>query len=183
MKTTDETGYRETGGGSGIGIVVGILLIILGIISIARPIYATIASTVAFGWLFIFAGIVQLAYAFGSRGIGQFIWKLLLGLLYLGAGIVVLSNVFSGAATLTLVLGITLFFQGVLQVLLSFGMRSAGSWVFVLFSGILEIILGIFVWSNWPSDASWLIGLWVGIGLFLNGAWIVILSLTKPRST
>ena len=183
MKVTDpEVRDRERTGGSGIGIVIGVLLVILGLIAIARPIYATIASTLVFGWLFIFAGIAQIVYAFRSHGAGQIIWKLLLGLLYLGAGIVVLSNVLSGAIALTLILGITIFVQGALQVILAFGIRPARNWGWVLFSGILGIILGIFIWSEWPFNAAWLIGLFVGISLLFNGIWMITLS-SLPRST
>lgn len=68
MRVTDpEVRDRERTGGSGLGIIVGILLVILGLIAIARPLYATLASTLVFGWLFIFAGIAQIIYAFGSR--------------------------------------------------------------------------------------------------------------------
>ena len=162
--------------------MVGVLLVILGLIAIARPVYATIASTLVFGWLFILAGIVQLVYAFGSRSAGQVVWKLLLGFLYLGAGIVVLSNVLSGAIALTLILGITLFVQGVIQVIFAFGIRPARSWGLVLFSGIIEVILGIFIWSEWPFNADWLLGLWVGIGLLVNGFWMITLA-SLPRST
>lgn len=85
MKATDpEVRDRERTGGLGTGIVVGVLLVSLGLVAIARPVYATIASTLVFGWMFIFAGIAQLVYAFGSRGAGQIVWKLLLGILYLG---------------------------------------------------------------------------------------------------
>ena len=183
MKATDpEVRDRERTGGSGIGIVVGVLLVILGLIAIARPVYATIASTLVFGWLFILAGIVQLVYAFGSRTAGQIIWKFLLGVLYLGAGIVVSSNIFSGAIALTLILGVTLFVQGVIQVIFAFGVRPARSWGLVLFSGIIEIILGIFIWSEWPFNADWLLGLWVGIGLLVNGFWMITLA-SLPRST
>ena len=183
MRTTDpEVRDRERTGGSGAAIVVGVLMVILGLVAIARPIYATIASTLVFGWLFIFAGIAQIAYAFGSRGAGQIIWKLLLGILYLGAGIVVLSNVLSGAIALTLILGITIFAQGVIQVILAFGIRPARNWGWVLASGILGIILGIFIWSEWPFNAAWLIGLWVGISLLFNGIWMITLP-SLPRST
>lgn len=182
MKATDpEVRDRERTGGSGIDIVIGVLLVILGLIAIARPIYATIASTLVFGWLFVFAGITQIVYAFGSRGAGQLVWKLLLGVLYLGAGIVVLSNVFSGAIALTLILGITIFVQGALQVILAFGIRPARNWGWVLFSGILGIILGILIWSEWPFNAAWLLGLWVGISLLFNGIWMITLS-SLPRS-
>ena len=182
MKTTDpQVRDREPTGGSGTGIAVGILLVIFGIVAIARPVYATIASTLVFGWLFIFAGITQLVYAFGSRGAGQFVWKLLLGVLYVGAGIIVLFNVLEGAIALTLVLGITIFVQGALQVIFAFGIRPARNWGWVLFSGILAIILGILIWSGWPFNADWIIGLWVGISLLFNGIWMILLSLL-PRS-
>lgn len=183
MKTTDpQVRDRERTGGSGTDIAIGILLVIFGIVAIARPVYATIASTLVFGWLFIFAGITQLVYAFRSRGAGQFVWKLLLGILYVGAGIIVLFNVFEGAIALTLILGITIFAQGVIQVILAFGLRPARNWVWVLFNGILAIILGIFIWSGWPFNADWLIGLWVGISLLFNGIWMILLS-SLPRST
>lgn len=177
MKVTDpEVRDRERTGGSGTGIVIGVILALLGLIAIARPVYATIASTLVFGWLFIFAGIAQIFYAFKSRLAGQVIWKLLLGLLYLGAGIIVVSNVFSGAIALTLILGITIFVQGAIQVILAFNIRPARSWVWVLVSGILGIILGIFIWSQWPFNADWLIGLWVGINLLFDGIWMISLS-------
>jgi uncharacterized membrane protein HdeD (DUF308 family) len=182
MKTTDpEVRNRARTGGAGTGIVVGILLVIFGIIAIARPVYATIASTLVFGWLFIFAGITQLVYAFMSRAAGQIVWKLLLGVLYVGAGIIVLFNVLQGAIAFTLILGITIFAQGGIHVILAFGVRPARNWGWVLFNGILEIILGIFIWSGWPFNADWIIGLWVGIGLLFNGIWMILLS-SLPRS-
>ena len=61
---------------------IAIVMIVLGIIAIVFPFFATIASTVLFGFLFILAGISQIAYAFQSRGAGQFLWKTILGLLY-----------------------------------------------------------------------------------------------------
>ena len=151
MKATDEVRDRERTGGSGIGIVVGVLLVILGLIAIARPVYATIASTLVFGWLFILAGIVQLVYAFGSRSAGQVVWKLLLGFLYLGAGIVVLSNVLSGAIALTLILGITLFVQGVIQVIFAFGVRPARSWGLVLLVELSKLFWVFSFGLNGPS--------------------------------
>jgi len=182
MRTTDpEVSEREHTGGSGIGIVVGILLVIIGLAAIARPVYATIASTIAFGWIFIFAGIAQFIYAFGSRGAGQFIW-MLLSIFYFGAGIVVLSNVFSGAIALTLILGITIFVQGAFQVILAFDLRPARNWGWVLFSGILGVILGILIWSEWPFNADWMLGLFIGITILFNGIWMLILS-SLPRAT
>jgi uncharacterized membrane protein HdeD (DUF308 family) len=163
---------------AGWGIAIGIILLVLGFIAIARPLYATIASTWVFGWLFIAAGAAQIVYAFRSYGVGQLIWKVLLGLLYLIAGIYIVSNPISGATALTLALGITIFAQGVIQVILAFQMRSSSSWWAVLVSGIVAVILGIFIWSRFPYSADWLIGLWVGIHLLFSGASILVISST-----
>jgi len=57
------------------GIGIGILIIVLGIIAIARPLFASIASTLVFGWIFIIAGIVQMTYALHSRRDGHIAWK------------------------------------------------------------------------------------------------------------
>ncbi|MDX2240881.1 MAG: DUF308 domain-containing protein [Leptolyngbyaceae cyanobacterium bins.302] len=168
--------------GAGWGIAIGMILLVLGIVAIARPLYATIASAIVFGWLFVIAGVLQIVYALRSQDIGKLIWKLLLGILYLGAGIYIIGTPAMGAITLTLVLGISIFAQGVIEVVLAFQLRPASGWKWVLLGGIAGIILGIFIWSQFPNSAEWLVGLWVGIHFLLNGIWILVLSSTV-RST
>ena len=80
----------------GWGIAIGILVIILGVIAIARPFFASIASALVFGWVFILAGIVQIVHAFQSRRDGHITWKLIIGILYLLAGILIVANPFQG---------------------------------------------------------------------------------------
>lgn len=163
-------------GGSSLGMAIGIGLIILGIVAIARPAFAAIASTLVFGWLFIVAGVAQVIYAFFGRNVGQLVWKLLLGIIYLVAGATILSNVLAGVATITLILGVTTFAQGVLQVIFAFTMRPVPGWTFILGSGILSVILGILIWSEWPADSAWLLGVWVGLSLLSDGLWAIMLS-------
>ncbi|MHC5855744.1 DUF308 domain-containing protein [Nostoc sp.] len=75
-----------------VAVGIAILMIVLSIIAIAFPFFASVASTLMFGWIFIFAGITQIVYAFQSRGTGRVIGKLILGLLYLLSGILVVVN-------------------------------------------------------------------------------------------
>ncbi|HTL90060.1 MAG TPA: HdeD family acid-resistance protein [Leptolyngbya sp.] len=155
---------------------IAVLMIVLGVIAIAFPFVATIASTVAFGWIFIFAGIAQITYAFQSRGAGQAVWKMILGLLYLFAGIFVLANPLQGALAFTLVLGITIFVQGIIQVSMAVQMRRiAPNWNWTLVSGLIGIIFGIFIGSNSSSSAVWLIGTLVGVNLLFDGIWMLTL--------
>jgi uncharacterized membrane protein HdeD (DUF308 family) len=161
---------------AGWGIVVGIIMVVLGIVAIARPLYATVASTVVFGWLFISAGVLQLLYAMRSPDIRGFAWKILLAILFLGTGLYTINNPSLSAQALTLVLGITIFAQGAIEVILAFMIRPATRWIYLLIAGIAGIILGIFIWSRFPSSADWLIGALVGIHLLITGMWILFFS-------
>lgn len=163
--------------------LIAILMIALGIIAIAFPFFATVASTLMFGWIFIFAGIAQIIYAFHSRSAGQVVWKVVLGCLYFLAGIFVVVNPLKGVLAFTLVLGITIFVQGIIQVSIAFQMRrSSPSWGWILVSGIVGIIFGIFIWSNFPFYATWLIGALLGINLLFDGTWMLTLHSGQQRA-
>jgi uncharacterized membrane protein HdeD (DUF308 family) len=161
---------------SRLATIIAVLMIGLGFIAIIFPFFATIATTLTFGWIFIFAGIAQIVYAFQSRGAGQVVWKLILGFLYFVSGIFVMMNPLEGAFAFTLVLGITIFVQGVIQVSLAFQMRRISpNWGWMLVSGIIGIIFGIFVWSTSPLSAAWLIGILIGTNLLFDGMWMLTL--------
>ncbi|MEE3716761.1 DUF308 domain-containing protein [Tumidithrix elongata RA019] len=155
---------------------IAILTIVLGMIAIAFPFFVTIASTLLFGWIFIFAGIAQIAFVLQSREEGQVVWKMILGFLYLLAGILVIINPLEGVLAFTLVLGFTIFMQGIIQVSIAFQMRWISSnWGWMLVSGMIGIIFGIFVWSTSPVSAAWLIGTLIGINLLFDGIWMFTL--------
>lgn len=161
---------------SGWGVVLGIIMVVLGAVAIARPLYATVASTIVFGWLFISAGVLQLLYAMRSPNLRGFAWKMLLAMLLLGTGLYTISNPTISAQALTLILGITIFAQGAIEVILAFIIRPATRWVGLLIAGLAGIIIGILIWSRFPYSADWLIGLLVGLHFLFTGTWILFLS-------
>jgi uncharacterized membrane protein HdeD (DUF308 family) len=176
MSVTEYDDTDEQVIGSGWITAIAIVMIVLGIIAIAFPFFATIASTVLFGWIFISAGIFQIAYAFQSRGAGKIVWKMILGFLYLLSGIFVMVNPLEGAFAFTIVLGMTIFLQGMIQVSLAFQMRwLSPNWGWMLVSGLMGIIFGIFVWSSSPLSAVWLIGTLIGVNLLFDGIWMLTL--------
>ncbi len=161
---------------------IAVFMIILGIVAIVFPFVASVASTLVFGWIFIFAGVAQMVYAVQPKGAGQVTWKLFLGFLYLLAGIVVVAKPLEGVLALTLVLGITIFVQGIIQVSIAFQVRrTAPNWCWMLVSGLVGIIFGILVWSSFPFSALWLIGTLIGVNLLLDGAWMLTLHSGQRR--
>ena len=172
----DSTTRQQIRQGTGWGIALGILLIVLGIAAIALPFATAIALSLLFGWLFILGGIAQLIYAFVTRRPGSFIWKLLLGLFYLLGGIFVLLSPGITALTLSLILAISILGQSVPQVITAFQMRPEQGWIWVLFSGITGIILGILIFAQGTTSAVWLLGIWFGLNLLSDGIGVVMAS-------
>jgi len=122
--TTLEAGLKRA---SGTSIVFSIVLIIFGILAIALPIVSSIGVAIVIGWLAIFAGIVQLVHAFQSKGIGHILWQILVAIFYLAAGVSLITRPALGVASLTLVLGIFLFAEGIADVITYFATRKSGT--------------------------------------------------------
>jgi uncharacterized membrane protein HdeD (DUF308 family) len=167
----------------GWAIGLGIFLIILGIIAIAIPFYAAIAVGLFFGWLFIVGGISQAIYAFGHNRRGlSLVFHFLLGLLAIVAGFLLVFNPLAGVVSITLIVGIYFFIDGIFRVFLAFQLQPNANWGWVLLNGILMIILGILIWSEWPFAASWVLGLLVGIGLLFSGLSTIFFALAARQA-
>ena len=175
---------QEMKAGLGWAIALGILMIVIGVVAVIEPFIAAIAITVFVGFVFLMYGIFHIIYAFSLRklGAGWFVLQVLLGILYLMAGGVLLKRPFEGLVTLTLIAGILIFVDGVIQVINAFDMKPRYGWGWALFSGILGIILGILIWSEWPQSSAWVLGILVGVNLITNGL-AVFMTSTSIRSS
>jgi uncharacterized membrane protein HdeD (DUF308 family) len=50
-------------------------------------------------------------------------------------------------------------------------------WGWLLTSGIINLGLGIIVWSGWPVTGLWVLGMFIGINLLFSGWARVMLAL------
>jgi uncharacterized membrane protein HdeD (DUF308 family) len=162
---------------SGWSMVWGILMFICGILAISLPLASSIGIVIVLAWLILFAGVSHLIFAFQCHSVGGFLWQLLLAVVYGIAGIYMLMNPLLGVLTLTLVLAVFLLVEGVLEIAFYFGIRRVRHAGWVLFDGIITLILGILIWAQWPSSSVWVIGTLVGISLMFSGISRFMLSL------
>jgi uncharacterized membrane protein HdeD (DUF308 family) len=162
-------------GGSGWQVVWGILLIIAGILAVLMPGVAALATALVFGWLMVFSGIFEIAYAFQTRASGGFGWKLASAIITLVLGIAVVMLPLAGIASLALLVGVFLLASGIARAGLAFRMKPSRGWGWVLFDGILSIALGILVAIGWPASSIAIIGLLTGFTLISTGVWRIIL--------
>ena len=80
--------------------------------------------------------------------------------------------------TLTLVLVVFFILEGIGAILVAIEhRRHLPSWGWVLFSGLVDLLLAFLIWDGWPSSASWAIGLLVGINMLFVGLSLIMTAL------
>src|SRR5580700_1288826 len=167
--------------GSGKSIVWAILLIAFGFLAIALPFATSWGVVVVIAWLIVFSGGFQFIHAFQSKAIGSIVWKLLVAVLYLIVGIYFLLNPLLGVTAFTFALAIFFVAEGLIDLMAYFQHRNIGGSIWILFDGIVTLILGLMVWRQWPSSSSWVIGTLVGISMIFTGTTRLMLSLSARR--
>jgi uncharacterized membrane protein HdeD (DUF308 family) len=168
---------------SGWSIAWGVLLIIFGVLAIGSPLLAAVAVNALIAWLIVFAGVVHLVMAFHARRAGSLLWSLLVGLAYIAIGGYLLMHPLLGVASLTLLLASLFLIEGVLDVVLYFQIRRAHGSGWLLFDGVVTLLLSLLIWVHWPSSSAWAIGTLVGVSMIMSGVARVMMSVTVRRLT
>jgi uncharacterized membrane protein HdeD (DUF308 family) len=162
-------------------IAMAVLFIILGILAIIEPGVAGLAVTLLAGWALIFGAVAHFVTAFKGSGTKQIIGQVLIGLLYLIGGIYFLTHVFMAVGTLTLLLGGIILAEGVIEIVAYFRTRLEGASGWLLFNGIVTLLLGCLILFHWPSSSVWAIGTLVGINLLMTGISRLMFGLAARR--
>ena len=150
----------------------GWVVLIAGIFSLLAPLASGVAISMLVGALLAVAGITRLIEAFQGGGF----WSGLFGLIYIVAGFTVMGRPLLGLATLTLVLAIYFLAVGISEIIAAFQIRPAQGWGFLLFSGIVSIVLGMMIWNQWPLSGRWAVGVLVGVQLMFSGMTMITLG-------
>jgi uncharacterized membrane protein HdeD (DUF308 family) len=161
----------------------GILLVILGLAAMIVPPLASLAVTIFLGWMFLISGIAGLVLTYWARQMPGFWWSLISAALALVAGIVLLARPMQGTLTLTIVVGAYFLAEGVATIMYALEHRRELSqrWSWMLFSGLLDILIAAMIITGLPGSAEWAIGLLVGINLLFGGASLIGMALAAKN--
>ena len=181
MSATSAATFAKKSVGWSIGL--SVLMIVTGILAIASPLAAGIAVNVFVAWLLVFSGCVHLVFSWHTRSTGGFLSELLVGILYTVTGVYLLVHPVAGLVSLTIALAIYLFLEAVLEFVLGFKLRPLPGSGWLLFDGIITLILAVMIWRTWPSSSAWVIGLLVGISMLFSGTSRLMLSLAARSVT
>jgi len=163
-------------------LALGILSILLGTIGLGMTFALTEVSIIFFGVLLIAGGAFQLFDALKCKGWKSVLWHVLIALLYVIAGIAMVNQPLLAAATLTLLLAWILIAVGFFRIIMAFQLRPSNGWYWPLLSGIVSLVLGGMILTEWPTSGLWVIGLFVAIELIFNGWSYVFVALAARNA-
>jgi len=160
-------------------LIQGLVMAILGLFAVAAPVIATLAVDIYAGWLFLISGMVGVITLFTRQNISSFLWTLIAAGLALAVGVLLIWRPAAGVLSLTLLLVGFFIAEGIVQILAAFKYRGAvgSAWTWMLFSGVVDLVLAAIILMGWPGTAAWTLGLLVGINLFMSGLALVMTSL------
>jgi uncharacterized membrane protein HdeD (DUF308 family) len=160
----------------------GIALIVLGMAAVLAPAVAGSAVVMVIGFILLIAGIVPIVRGLRAEASMEKAMGLTLGIITALAGIAVIGHPLFGLAFLSLLLVGYFVVEGVWKIVVSFRYKPASGWKWLLVSGVLSLILGLLIWSQWPVSGLWAVGILVGVNLFGTGLALVTLASTLNRS-
>ena len=165
-------------------VFIGVLLMVVGLIALSSVFAASLATAIVIGFLLLFGGLAETLGAFWARNWSGFFLHLLSGVLAIVVGVLFLRVPVTALLVLTLLLACLLIVEGLFEISIALTYRFA-TWGWPLVSGLIDLLLGVLIWLQWPASAMWVIGLFVGISLLFRGSnWIALgMALRAHRRT
>ncbi len=149
--------------------IFGVITIILGILAMLAPGLTGMSVAMAVGILVVLAGIVRMIWAFQAGSFGRGLLMFAIGALTLICGIALVAKPLFAAGVLTIMLAIYFLVDGIFEIIGGFQLKPVSGWGFMVFGGIVSILLGIMIWRQFPLAGPWAIGILLGIKLFFVG--------------
>lgn len=181
-------------------LALGILLTLLGLLGLGMTYWLTVVAVFWCGVLAVVGGVAQILDAFHHKGWKGVVWHVIIGLIYIVAGVAMITMPVSAALWLTLFLSLSLVVVGIVRIVLAFQIRGqAPIWVGVLLSGIISVALGVMIYGTvtppgaealatpagqlaWLRSWGWVIGLFIAIEMIMDGVALITLALAAKSA-
>jgi uncharacterized membrane protein HdeD (DUF308 family) len=149
--------------------IFGVITIVLGFLCMVAPLIPGMAIAFLIGVLVLIAGILRIYWAFKAGSLGTGLLKFVLGVLTLVCGIALVSDPIIASGFLTILLAGYLFFDGIFEIAAGTRLKPQSGWGWMIFGGIISILLGVMIWRQYPLSGPFAIGILLGIKLLFIG--------------
>ena len=149
--------------------IFGVIAIMLGLLAMLAPGLTGISVVLIVGVLVVAGGIVRMIWAFQADNLGKGLLMFAIGGLTLLCGLALVANPLFATGFLTIVLAAYFIIDGIFETVGGSRLRPKPGWGWMLFGGIVSILLGLMIWAQFPLSGAWAIGILLGIKLFFVG--------------
>jgi uncharacterized membrane protein HdeD (DUF308 family) len=129
------------------------LMIVAGILALVYPVVSSFAAVFALGCLLIISGIAQGISLIDAREVPHFWLQLVSVVLSVIVGVLLIRHRGAGLLALTLLLLVYFMVEGISKVIFSLTIRPFPNWGWVLVSGIVGILLSLYLLASFPVTA------------------------------
>jgi len=165
----------------GWSVFLGVLIVALGVLSLAYPFMTGVATVLTLGVILLTVAIVELVLALRFKSASDFFLKLFSAVIYGITGFLLVAYPVGGVAGLTLFLGSMLLVQGVILAVLGFkAQKGIRGWF--LLDAAVTVLLSLLILAHWPSSSVWAVGTLVGVAVIMRGATRIATSLAVRRT-
>lgn len=162
-------------------LAVGVILVLIGTVGLGAAGFFTLVGVIWFGGMLLVAGVVQVVHAFQTSGLPRSLSMLLIGLLYLGLGLYVISQPQIASAALTLVIALGIGAVALLRLWLAFQLSRVSRALWPAVSGLAGLVLAALIFLQWPQSGDWVIGLLLAIEMIMNGWMLIMLAMAARQ--
>lgn len=177
--TATGTGHAQARGWLWV-LVSGMLLVLAGLVALAAPGITTVSLALFLGWLLLLVGIAGLLMGARARRRHRRWTDILYGAISILVAVLILANPLQGALSVTLAFAFWLGLRGAVELGGAFRARGAMRGVLVA-TGLINILLAVLLFANFPFPAVQAIGLFVGLSFLFGGAVTIAAALGLRR--
>jgi len=157
-------------------MLLGIVLMLGGVIAIAYPCVSSVGVVMVLGIILMVSGVLTIIGAFWAGKWSGLFLQLLVGILYIMAGLEIRDSPVESTASLTMFIAAFFIVVGIFRIVVAVIERFP-QWGWALINGVVTLLAGLIIYDTFPLSAFWLIGLLVGLELLFNGLTWFMLSM------
>lgn len=154
----------------------GILMVAAGVLALIYPLLASVAMVYLLAWILIVSGLLQAIGLIGARDVPHYWLQLISVVLAIVIGVLLLNQPESGLLVMTVLLIVFFMVEGISKMIFALTIRPFPNWGWVLASGLVGIVLAVYLWANMPVASEWVLGILLGIMLVSEGAALAYLA-------
>jgi uncharacterized membrane protein HdeD (DUF308 family) len=161
----------------------GVLLTLFGAVAIVVPaatMAASFAAVLILGLMLMAAGIAVIIGAVWTGRWSGSLPLVLIGIVYLVAGLMISEHVEGSTRAITLVIAASFMVVGAFRIIAAL-LWQFPQWGWTLLSGVIAFLAGFMIFRHLPESALWVIGLIIGLEMLFHGLNWIMLALAIRR--